>query len=194
MACAADACAAAEEDQMASSAVDCHSSQRPQIRCWRSHREADTLAVVVAVAVVVPANKRRRRLLGTPWAENAFSRVAAVQSHTKLVRACTVHAPEQVKSSQAKRPFRASYVPRFLSPNPLSSYSTVRFLLRLRRTFQQSSTHIEVITSDSLKAPGPCPGRIPLALPLASPQMVRQSSCTGTVEYSRSELMARAPV
>ena len=179
---------------MASSAVDCHSSQRPQIRCWRSHREADTLAVVVAVAVVVPANKRRRRLLGTPWAENAFSRVAAVQSLTKLVRACTVHAPEQVKSSQAKRPFRASYVPRFLSPNPLSSYSTVRFLLRLRRTFQQSSTHIEVITSDSLKAPGPCPGRIPLALPLASPQMVRQSSCTGTVEDSRSELMARAPV
>ena len=128
---------------MASSAVDCHSSQRPQIRCWRSHREADTLAVVVAVAVVVPANKRRRRLLGTPWAENAFSRVAAVQSHTKLVRACTVHAPErvktsgrQVKSSQVRKSFfgRGSYVPRFLSPNPLSSYSTVRFLLRLRRS------------------------------------------------------------
>ena len=84
---------------MASSAVDCHSSQRPQIRCWRSHREADTLAVVVAVAVVVPANKRRRRLLGTPWAENAFSRVAAVQT-THQTCLC-VHGP-RARSSQDK--------------------------------------------------------------------------------------------
>ena len=183
---------------MASSAVDCHSSQRPQIRCWRSHREADTLAVVVAVAVVVPANKRRRRLLGTPWAENAFSRVAAVQSHTKLVRACTVHAPERVVKSSQVKSSKASFSSQLCPPLSLPESSQ---LLQYRalpaasaRTFQQSSTHIEVITSDSLKAPGPCPGRIPLALPLASPQMVRQSSCTGTVEYSRSELMARAPV
>ena len=85
---------------MASSAVDCHSSQRPQIRCWRSHREADTLAVVVAVAVVVPSNKRRRRLPGTPWAENAsFSRVAAVQTTQKTC--LCVHGP-RARTSQDK--------------------------------------------------------------------------------------------
>ena len=194
MACAADACAAAEEDQMASSAVDCHSSQRPQIRCWRSHREADTLAVVVAVAVVVPANKRRRRLLGTPWAENAFRRVAAVQTtHQTCPR---VHGP-RARTSQVKSS-KASFSSQLCPPLSLPESSQ---LLQYRALPAAPATHIpavqhhiEVITSDSLKAPGPCPGRIPLALPLASPQMVRQSSCTGTVEYSRSELMARAPV
>ena len=186
---------------MASSAVDCHSSQRPQIRCWRSHREADTLAVVVAVAVVVPANKRRRRLLGTPWAENAFSRVAAGSDDTPNLslraRSTRPNASIQVKSSQVKQSVLEPAMSPAFSPRILSA-PTVPCASCCACDAAVQHTHDEVIIhklcSLQVQAPGPCPGRIPLALPLASPQMVRQSSCTGTVEDSRSELMARAPV